>query len=134
METPFFWVSFKWVLNLSLSTIWIYFREMVEVSKTPISQHGKKSISLDVIRFKTYLREIFLKRFFLKQPSYIMFYKIDKNLGFLNLKLHFLKRKPMKPFSLNQSFSHVSIRISKPFSKQIVASFALIFFTNDFQT
>ena len=57
---------------------------------------------------------------------------MDKNRGFLNLKLPFLKRKPMKPFSLNQSFSHVSIRISKPFSKQIVASFSLIFFANDF--
>ena len=75
METPFFLVSFKWVLNLSLSTIWKCFQEMVEVSKTPISQHGKESISLDVIRFKTYLREIFQKRFFLKQPSYIMFFK-----------------------------------------------------------
>ena len=39
---------------------------MVDVSKTLISQHGKEPINLDVIMFKTYLREISLKKNFLK--------------------------------------------------------------------
>ena len=86
---PLFLVSFKWVLNLSLSQ--------------------------DVIRFKTYLRQISLKRFFLKQPSCITFFKMIKNHGFLNGKLPFSKENPWKPSSLTQSFSHVSIRVSKTF-------------------
>ena len=48
------------------------FQEIEEVSKTPIYQHGKEYLSLDVIRFKTYLRKIslkiFLKKVFLPFP------------------------------------------------------------------
>ena len=48
------------------------YQEIEEVSKTPIYQHGKEYLSLDVIRFKTYLRKIslkiFLKKVFLPFP------------------------------------------------------------------
>ena len=112
---PIFFSFFQMGIKLVPKHNMNMFQEIEEVSKTPIYQHEKEYLSLDVTRFKTYLRQISLKRFFLKQPSCIMFFKMIKNHGFLNGKLPFSKENPWKPSSLTQSFSHVSIRVSKTF-------------------